>query len=298
MTERTGLLAEEFATQRRRLHAIAFRMLGSHWDADDAVQETWIRLQNSDPGGIDNLDGWLTTVTSRICLDLLRRMATRREDLGADLPETNQSGAEELPDGAAVGAEDVGMALLVVLDELAPQERLAFVLHDVFGLAFRDIAPIVERTPQAARQLASRARRRVAGVDARAEHGRRRDAVDAFLKASRDGDFGGLLQVLDPEIRVRADDDVLAASARFVTAGAPTLTPSLAGADAVARAFAGRATQVRHALIEGVPGAVYASGGVVSAAYIFHLQAGRISRIEIIGSPERLDSLAVTAVQA
>ncbi|WP_147917681.1 sigma-70 family RNA polymerase sigma factor [Ruania zhangjianzhongii] len=292
----TGVLAERFAAQRRRLHAIATRMLGSHWDADDAVQETWIRLQRSDADSIENVEAWLTTVISRICVDQLRRTATRQEDLGAELPEPEQTGGAEHPEAAALTGDAVNMALLV-LEELPPLERLAFVLHDVFGLPFDDIAPIVQRSSPATRQLASRARKRVARIDVHGERRRRSDAVDAFLRASRDGDFRRLLQVLDPEIRVRADSEVIAASAPFVAAGAPVLAPSLRGADAVARAFAGRASLARRALIDGAPGAVYLSEGTVAAAYLLHLQEGRIVQIEVIGNAERLDALDITAVQ-
>lgn len=312
MTERRGVatgaqqtardgLAEVFDTERPRLHAIAYRLLGSHWDADDAVQEAWIRLQNSDVRSIENLGAWLTTVVSRISLDQCRRAATRYEDLGAELPdEVPGAGAElpgartELPEAAAMSGEEVAAALTVVLDQLSPLERVAFVLHDVFGLPFADIAPVVERTPQAARQLASRARRRVARVDAGAEQSRRHDAVDAFLSAARNGDFGRLLQILDPEIRVRADQDALAASTPFVAAGAPQLAPSLHGADAVARAFAGRAAMARAALLDGVPGAVYSSDGVVKAAYLFRLRGHRVAQIEVIGNPDRIAALVMT----
>lgn len=288
-----GGLAELFAAQRPRLHAIATRMLGSAWDADDAVQETWIRLQNTDADTIDNLGAWLTTVTSRLCVDQLRRASTRHEDLDADLPEPEPAGAVELPEASAVTSDAVSTALLV-LEELPPLERLALVLHDVFGVPFDEIAPIVERSSPAARQLASRARQRVARIDVPSKHRRRSDAVDAFLKASREGDFGGLLQLLDPEIRLRADQDVIAGSAPFVAAGAPELAPSLRGADAVARAFAGRASLARPALIDGVPGAVYGSAESVTAVYAFRLQQGRITGIEVIGNAERIATLTIT----
>lgn len=291
-TGQNGVLAEIFAAERSRLHAIAVRMLGSHWDADDAVQETWIRLQGSNAGAIENIPAWLTTVTSRICVDQLRRVTTRHEALGADLPEPEPAGTAELPENAAATSDAVSAALLVV-EELPPLERLALVLHDVFGLPFDEIAPIVERSSPAARQLASRARRRVASIDVPAERRRRSDAVDAFLTASREGDFGRLLQVLDPEIRLRADAEVIARSAPFIPAGAPELAPSVHGADAVARAFAGRASQARRALIDGVPGAVYGSAGSVTAVYVFHLRADRITGIEVIGNPERIAALTI-----
>ena len=291
-----AVLAEVFAAQRPRLHAIATRMLGSTWDADDALQETWIRLQRSETGSIENLEAWLTTVTSRICVDQLRQRATRHEDPGAELPEPEPVDGLQAPETAALTSDELGMALLV-LEELSPLERLAFVLHDVFSLPFGEIAPIVQRSSAAARQLASRARRRVASIDVPRERRRRSDAVDAFLRASREGDFGSLLQVLDPEIRLRADPDVIAGSAPFVAAGAPKLAPSLHGADAVARAFAGRAAMARRALIDGLPGAIYASGGATQAVYAFHLCQDRIVRIEVIGNAERIAALHIAAIQ-
>lgn len=290
-------VAEEFDVQRPRLHALAYRMLGSHWDADDAVQETWIRLQSTDVRAIDNLAAWLTRVTSRICIDQLRRASTRHEDLDADLPEPEQASPAEAPESAALTSDSLGAALLV-LEELPPLERLALVLHDVFGVPFDEIAPIVHRSSPAARQLASRARRRVASIDVPSTRHRRSDAVDAFLKASREGDFGSLLQLLDPEIRLRADSDVLTSSAPFVNAGAPQLASSLRGADAVARAFAGRMTLARPALIDGLPGAVYGSADAVTAVYAFRLHQGRITGIEVIGNPQRIAALTITALPA
>lgn len=290
-----AVLAEVFAMQRPRLHALATRMLGSTWDADDAVQETWIRLQRSETGGIENLEAWLTTITSRICLDHLRHLVSRHEELGADLPELAPAEGPEVPEVVALTGDEVSMALLVV-EELAPLERLAFVLHDVFSVPFDEIAPIVQRSSAAARQLASRARRRVANIDVPHERRRRSEAVDAFLRASREGDFGSLLRLLDPEIRLRADQEVIAGSAPFVAAGAPELAPSLHGADAVARAFAGRAAKARRALIDGMPGAIYATGASATAVYAFGLRQNRIVRIEVIGNAERIAALSITRV--
>lgn len=285
---------EEFTAQRPRLRRIAWRMLGSYADAEDAVQETWLRLQRADVDAIGDLPAWLTTVVSRVCIDQLRSRGARHEDGDADLPDAALPDDPDAPEATALRAEEVGSALLVVLDALGPLERLALILHDVFGLSFDEIAPIVERTSTATRQLASRARRRIRSVDVSAERERRRDAVEAFLKASRDGDFGALLQLLDPEVELRADDAVVAGVADAADHGAPLLESRVRGADAVARVFAGRAEQARVAVVDGLPGAVYAADGVVRAAYALRLERGRIVRIEVIGDSDRLDELTIT----
>lgn len=286
-------LAESFAAQRPRLRKIAYRMLGSYWDADDAVQETWLRLQRADADEIDNLDAWLTVVVSRVSVDHLRSRGARHEDAAADLPLEAPDPGSTGPDTSAVQSEELGAAMLLVLDALGPLERLAFLLHDVFGLSFDDIAPIVERTPTAARQLASRARRRVRGVDLPAERLRQREAVGAFLRAARDGDFGTLLQLLDPEVELRADAGAVATATPHADEGAPLLQRHAQGADAVARIFAGRAEQTEIALVDGFPGAAYAPGGVPRAVYAIHLQDGRITRIDIIGDTTHIAELAI-----
>jgi RNA polymerase sigma-70 factor (ECF subfamily) len=277
-------LAAEFTRQRPRLRAIAYRILGSYHDAEDAVQEAWLRLQRTDSASIDNLEAWLTTVVSRLSLDVLR--ASRHEDLSVEVPET---GVED----ATVAVDEVGAAMLVVLDSLGPSERLAFVLHDVFGLSFERIAPIVERTPAAARQLASRARRRVREVDVAAERSRQRAAVEAFLRASRDGDFAALLRLLDPEVELRADASVVANSASAAGHGAPLLARRARGADAVARIFNGRARETQPALVDGRVGAAYAPDGTVHAVYSFRLRDGRVVGIEVIGAADQLADLTI-----
>ena len=288
-----GDVAEAFAAQRPRLRKIAYRMLGSYWDADDAVQETWLRLQRADAAEIDNLDAWLTVVVSRVSVDLLRSRGARHEDPEADLPVEAPGPESAGPDASALRSDELGAAMLVVLDSLGPLERLAFVLHDVFGLSFDDIAPIVERTPTAARQLASRARRRVRGVDLSAERTRQREAVGAFLRAARGGDFGTLLQLLDPEVELRADADAVATALPAAEQGAPLLQRHVHGADAVARAFAGRAEQTEIALVDGFPGAAYAPSGVPRAVYAVHLQNGRITRIDVIADTAHIADLTV-----
>ncbi|WP_129662506.1 sigma-70 family RNA polymerase sigma factor [Phytoactinopolyspora endophytica] len=286
-------LAAAFAAQRPQLRGIAYRMLGSYWDADDAVQEAWLRLQRAKTEEIDNLEAWLTVVISRVSVDLLRTRGSRHEDIKAELPDDEPVPSTSGPETSALRADDVGAAMLIVLDTLGPLERLAFVLHDVFGLSFDDIAPIVERTPAAARQLASRARRRIRSVDVPAERTRQREAVSAFLKASRTGDFGALLQLLDPEVELHADADVIATATPHADDGAPLLQAHVRGADAVARVFAGRAEQTQVALIDGFPGATYAPDGTPQAVYAVHLHDDRITRIDVIGNATHLADLAI-----
>jgi RNA polymerase sigma-70 factor (ECF subfamily) len=284
-------LAELFDAQRGRLRAIAYRTLGSHWDADDAVQDAWIRLSRADVARIENLEAWLTTVVSRASIDILRSRSAWRED--ADDVLLHESVDTEGPESEAMRIAEIEAAMFVVLEQLTPLERLSFVLHDIFGLAFDDIAPIVERSPAAARQLASRARRRVRSVDVTTERVRRTRAVAAFLKASRDGEFGDLLQLLDPDVQLKADAGVVATAAAYADSGAPLLRENVQGADAVARVFAGRADQAEVADVDGFPGAVYAPEGVVQAAYIIRFEADRIIGVEVIGDPDRLMSLQV-----
>src|SRR6266567_3060637 len=225
------VLAERFEAHRTRLRAVAYHTLGSASEADDAVQEAWLRLSRSDPGNIANLGGWLTTVVARVCLDMLQ--SRREEPVGMHLPESVVSDADGTdPEQQALLADSIGPALLVILHTLAPAERLAFVLHDMFAVPFEDIAPIVGRTPVAARQLASRARRRVQGKSAAAETDRehQREIVEAFLAASRAGDFSALIAVLDPNVVLRADSIAVAASLeaqRRGVAGAPALAPEI-----------------------------------------------------------------------
>jgi RNA polymerase sigma factor (sigma-70 family) len=279
-------LAERFETHRPRLRAVAYRMLGSASEADDAVQEAWLRLGRADAGEIDNLGGWLTTVVARVCLNLLQSRKSRREEpLEAHLPEEAATEDGPDPEQQALLADSVGLALLVVLDTLAPAERLAFVLHDMFDVPFEEIAPIVGRSPAAARQLASRARRRVRGVEAApdADLARQRAVVDAFLAAARGGDFQALLAVLDPDVVLRSDQAAVQVGA----------SRELHGAPAVAGTFAGRARAARPALIDGAAGLVWAPGGVPRVAFGFTIADGRIVAIDVVADPERLSRLQV-----
>ena len=287
---RRDWLAEEFEQHRGHLRAVAYRMLGSVTEADDAVQEAWLRLDRSDPGGTDDLRGWLTVVVGRICLDALRRRKSRNEQLaGSWLPEPIVRMANDAgPERDTVMADSVGLALLVVLESLTPAERLSFVLHDVFGVPFDEIAPMVERSPAAARQLASRARRRVRAEapEPDADLAVQRRAVDAFLAAARDGDFEGLLRVLDPDVVLRIDGGP--------NAPRPFARPPLVGAEAVARgAMAFRAAaQTEPATVNGAAGLIvrFPARTLVGA---FTVANGRIVEINIIADPEKLRGLAL-----
>ena len=280
------ILAREFEAQRPHLRAVAFRMLGSLTEADDAVQEAWIRLQSSEAEKIENPAAWLTTVVARICLDMLRTRKSRREEPleteGRILPR-----AKADPEQEALLAEAVGLALLVVLTRLDPAERIAFVLHDMFALPFEDIAPILDRSVEAARQLASRARRRVQGGEPpAAELPRQRAVIEAFLNASRANDLGALVAVLDPDVVLRSD---MAA----VRLGGPS---ELRGADQVARMFAGRATAARVALIDGAIGAIVAPNGKLLLVLTATVEDGRITEISAIADRAILQGYELTAL--
>jgi RNA polymerase sigma factor (sigma-70 family) len=274
-------LARRFEDHRGRLRAVAYRMLGSASEADDAVQEAWLRLSRSDADAVENLGGWLTTVVARVCLNMLEARRSRREEpVGGDLPDpVAHRGDDHDPEQQALAAEGVGLALLVVLDTLTPAERLAFVLHDLFAVPFEEIAPIVDRSPAAARQLASRARRRVQGAPPPdADLARQRAVVDAFLAASRQGDFEALLALLDPDVVLRADPAAVRTGA----------AAEVRGAAAVAGTFSGRAQTARPALVDGAPGAVWAPGGRPRVAFGFTVADGRILAIDLLADPERL----------
>jgi RNA polymerase sigma factor (sigma-70 family) len=277
-------LAAQFTANRAHLAAVAYRMLGSRSEADDAVQEAFLRLMRADTSEVANLRGWLTTVVARVCLDLLRSRKIRRETpIGPDV--------EAVPDETATDheagiADAIGVGMLVILEELTPAERVAFVLHDMFDVAFDDIAPIINRSPAAARQLASRGRRRVQGGQASvvADRERQREVVGAFLAASRDGDFSALLAVLAPDAVLRADAAAVAAAASRARAGAdaPLLARGTRGREAVAEAFKGRAAAAHVAAIDGEAGLVFAPGGKPFAVFDFVVEDGRIVEISVI----------------
>jgi RNA polymerase sigma factor (sigma-70 family) len=278
-------LAERFEENRTRLRAVAYRMLGSLSEADDAVQEAWLRLGRSETSDVENLSGWLTTVVARVCLDMLRSRGSRREEpLGAHVPEPIVSREDGIdPEHEALLADSVGPALLVVLETLAPPERIAFVLHDMFAVPFDEIAPIVGRSPASARQLASRARRRVrgAGTVPDADLTRQREVVDAFLAASRGGDFDALLAVLDPDVVLRADRAAVQMGA----------SREVRGAAAVADTFSGRARAAQPALVNGAVGLVWATGGRPRIVFGFTITRGKIVEIDLVADPDRLRQL-------
>jgi RNA polymerase sigma factor (sigma-70 family) len=282
-------LAQRFEEHRTRLRAVAYRMLGSLNEADDAVQEAWLRLNRTDTNEVENLGGWLTTVVARVSLNMLRSRRVRREEpLGVPMPEPIVDRADGVdPEHEALLADSVGLALLVVLETLSPPERVAFVLHDIFAVPFDEIAPIVDRSPEAARQLASRARRRVQGEQTvpDADLGAQRRVVDAFLAAAREGDFEGLLEVLDPDVVLRRD------------------VAPLGGAGEVrgARAVAGQALAytrfgafMRPALVNGAVGAVAMLDGEAFAVGAFTVSGGKIVEIDILADPQRLRRLDLT----
>src|SRR5438034_6912413 len=290
-------LAEQFEEHRAHLRAVAYRMLGSASEAEDAVQESWIRLGRTDVSDVENLRAWLTTVVARVCLDLLRTRTSRREDTldehAVHVPDPVITRADGDPESDAMLADSVGLALLVVLETLEPAERLAFVLHDVFGMTFDEIAPIVERSPAAARQLASRARRRVQSKAPNPEHDlhQQRRVVDAFLTAARDGDFERLVAVLDPEIVLRADGGALADASRIVR-----------GAQAVAAqasTFSRLGLSNQFVLVSGNIGLVSRrSDGRLFSVLGFTIAGGKVVEIDILADPERLGRLDLSAIES
>lgn len=285
MTKDDQRLAKRFEEHRAHLQAVAYRILGSRAEADDAVQESWLRLSRSEVAGIENLGGWLTTVVARICLDMLRSRTSRREEpTGVDPPEPDAGAfAGGDPENEAVLADSLGAALLAVLDTLSPAERVAFVLHDVFAIPFDEIGLVLGRSPNAAKQLASRARGRLQGSLPAPDPDlpRRRKVVDAFLAASRDGDFEALLAVLDPDIVLRAD-------AEAVQMGAPE---EVRGATAVARMFSGRALEAQPALVDGAAGVVWAPEGRPRVVWELSIANGTIARVDMLAAPATLAEL-------
>jgi RNA polymerase sigma factor (sigma-70 family) len=283
-------LADRFETQRSHLRGVAYRMLGSATEADDAVQEAWLRLSRSDTSGVDNLAAWLTTVVARISLDMLRSRTSRREQpmgQGPQEPQAGSNGHDRTgPEHEALMADSVGLALLVVLDTLTPAERIAFVLHDMFAVPFDEIAPIVDRTPVAAKKLASRARQRVRGTTSlpEADLTRRRKVVDAFLRAARGGDMEGLLAVLDPDVVRRADPAAIPAGVPAVLQGARRVVEET-------RYNRERILLARVALVDGAPGIVVAPHGQLMLVLRFAIDGDLITEIDVVADPDRLAQL-------
>jgi RNA polymerase sigma factor (sigma-70 family) len=276
----SDVLAAQFEEHRDRLTAVAHRLLGSRAEAEDAVQEAWLRVSRAGTAEVENLGGWLTTVVARVALNQLRARANRREAPLDDAPPPRLHAVVD-PAEEAVLVDSVGLALLVVLDQLAPAERLAFVLHDLFDVPFDEIAPIVDRSPAAARQLASRARRRVRGAELPDATQRRREVVAAFLDASRNGDFTALLALLHPEAVLRSD----AVAARMGAAA------EVRGAAEVAQFLSGRARAARLVLVDGTPGAVWSLRGTPKVVFAFTVEDGVVTAIDLLGDPERLAAL-------
>ncbi len=281
-------LAERFGEQRKQLRAVAYRMLGSLTEADDAVQDAWVRVSRAETDGIENLGGWLTTIVARVCLNMLRARNVRREErLEVHLPDPVVSPVGELgPEGEAILADSVGLALLVVLDALTPAERLVFVLHDMFALPFEEIAPMVDRSPTAARQLASRARRRVRGAEIPdSDLARQREVVDAFFLAARSGDFDALVAVLHPDVVLRADFGPSRPAASTIVRGAAAVARQ-------ARLGANPAAVLLPALINGAAGVVITLDGRPHGVMAFTVVNEQIVELDIIGDPERIRRVA------
>ncbi|MER5933782.1 sigma-70 family RNA polymerase sigma factor [Streptomyces sp. NPDC002054] len=297
--------AARFEEHRAHLRSVAYRMLGSLSEAEDAVQEGWLRFDRTDTSGVENLGGWLTTVVARVCLNLLRTREQRREDpletgllgaglLGAGMPDPVLGREHTVdPEQEVLLADSVGLALMVVLESLTPGERLAFVLHDMFAVPFDEIAPLIERTPAAARQLASRARRRVQGQAPAPDPdlATQRAVVDAFFAAARDGDFEALVAVLDPDVVLRSDGGVVRARLTVVHRGAETVAGQ-------AVTFGGLSPFARPALINGTAGVTVAANGTALSVMAFLVRGGRILAIDVVADPERLSALEVAAFHA
>ena len=287
MVEEREWLTERFQQNRSHLLGVAYRMLGSVSEADDALQEAWLRIRDQDPRGVENMRAWLTTIVGRVCLNMLRARRARREEFSnVYLPDPVVSLEDSAdPEQEALIADSVGLALLVVLDALSPPERLAFVLHDVFGVPFADIAAVLHRSEAAAQQLASRARRRVHGSPKPdPDLARQREVVDAFFAASRDGDFDSLVAVLDPDVELRIDGGVLREEASLILRGAQAVA-------AYSSTYSKLYPFVRPALINGAAGAVVAPGGQVFSVMAFTVTNGKITQIDALVDPERLGKL-------
>ncbi|MGM8228979.1 sigma-70 family RNA polymerase sigma factor [Cellvibrio sp. ARAG 10.3] len=296
MAKQDGL-TQRFESARHHLHSVAYRMLGSNSEAEDAVQEAWLRLNRIGSDGIDNLGGWLTTVVARVCLDMLRaRKASTAESLEDMLYDAADDGSGD-PESHFLIADTLGPALLLVLDTLTPTERIAFVLHDLFDLPFDEIAPIIDRTEAAARQLASRARRRVrGGTTPQANSPRQHAVVVAFLAASREGNFDALINLLHPDIILRADDTAIKISSANKAKGAPAFKPEITGAKNVADTFKGRAAGAQLTLVNGAAGATWGMNGKTVVAFCFTVKDEKITAIDVVMDRKTLDTFSIKAI--
>lgn len=296
--EKNDWLAEHFDEARSHLVAVAHRMLGSHGEAEDAVQEAWIRLNRSEPEAIDNPGGWLTTVVARICLDRLRSRKLRNEiSLDNSIDEIAHEGAGN-PEADYALADSIGPVLLVVLDLLSPDERIAFVLHDVFDLSFKDVAAIIDCSEESARQLASRARRRVRSAGPfDADRERQQKMVSAFLAASRDGNFEELISLLHPDVILRADDTTIKVTQANKSKGAPQFSREMTGAQLVAATFKGQAAAAQLALVNGSFGATWTAGGKPVVVFCFAITDERIRAIDIVMDKKALQEFDVEVIE-
>jgi RNA polymerase sigma-70 factor (ECF subfamily) len=295
--EKNERLAKNFEQARKHLNNVAYQMLGSTAEAEDAVQEAWIRLSRSESEPIENLQGWLTTVVARICLDLLRSRKSKRSESLDDFSETLSDEGNDFESGL-MEKDAVGPALLLILDLLTPTERIAFVLHDIFDLPFDQIAPIIGRNEEATRQLASRARRRLKGGNITQDKERQQNVVSAFLEASRNGNFEALLKILNPDVVLRADETAIKISEANKAKGAPQFQPKISGATTVANTFKGKATAAQLALINGHAGAAWAPGGKPVVIFAFTVVEGKISAIDVVMDPQKLQGFEVVVVGA
>lgn len=291
-------LTGKFQENQAHMRSVAYRILGSHGDADDALQETWIRLTGSDVEKIGNIRGWLTTVVSRICLDMLRSRKLRQTESLEEDHQTSPIANGRNPEEELLLADSMGPALLIILEHLAPTERVAFVLHDMFDLPFSDIASIIDRSEMATRQIASRARRRIRGVPGAPEDEKvKREIVSAFLAASRTGDFKALLQLLDPEVVLEADETAVDTSARNAAKGAPQYARKMSGAKTVAGLFDGKATAVQLAMIDDSFGATFVLNQTPLVAFTFTLHNGRITHIDVMMDRASLRESQITVIK-
>jgi RNA polymerase sigma factor (sigma-70 family) len=291
-------LSARFEENRPRLRAVAYRMLGSTSETEDAVQETWLRIMRADTGSVANFGGWLTTVITNVCLDMLRARKTR-ENAAPVLGTEGAAAASEPtdPEREVLLADAVGSAMMIVLDTLSPAERVAFVLHDLFALSFEDIGAMVGRSAIATRQLASRARRRVQGAGEREkELPSQREVAQAFMAASRDGNLEAVLAVLDPDVVLRVDPVAVRGAAANEARGAPRLVAEMRGATDVARVFLGSAQAARPALVDGTPGAAWAPGGRPHVIWTFKVEQGRIVEVQVVADPKTIARLEVLLV--
>jgi RNA polymerase sigma factor (sigma-70 family) len=291
-------LSVRFEENRPRLRAVAYRLLGSTTETEDAVQETWLRIARADAGAVDNLAGWLTTAITHVCLDMLRARKTREDAAPALRTEGAAASESTDPEREVLLADAVGSAMMVVLGTLSPGERVAFVLHDLFALSFEDIGAIVGRSAIATRQLASRARRRVQGAgEVDTELPSQHDVAQAFMAASREGNLEAVLAVLDPDVVLRVDPVTVRAAAANEARGAPRLVSETRGAADVARVFLGGARATRPALVDGTPGAAWAPGGHPRALWTFKVEQGRIAEVQVIGDPKTIARLEVLLLE-